>query len=68
MDANLAGKEFQATRPLPEKNRDGLEKKTEKRLANLGSRKKITKEAHASRGQETKRETSNNTKTEYHKV
>jgi len=35
---------------LPEKNRE----RTEKGLANLWSRRKITKQAHAGRGQETK--------------
>ena len=40
--------------PLPEKTEGGLEKG----LANLWSRKKITKKAHAGRGQETKWEIS----------
>jgi hypothetical protein len=40
--------------PLPEKTRSGLEKGSNKRLANPWSRKKITKKAQAGRGHETK--------------
>jgi len=44
--------------PSPENNRGGFENRLKERFANLWSRKKITKKAHAGRGPETRGEMS----------